>query len=320
MSRKKTIFFTIITLVSGMVSFFNARLTALGKQEQAQIIPPNVAIEEEKFNVEAEGLITNIESLQKSLDSALEDPCTTDETIIGRANNIIKAHEQLIQQLGKHVVEIRQKLGEKNREYIMQLCAEAVSGPMIRIGTQGGRGGMMGGRNGMMNGRGGMMRGRNGIMNGRGGMMGRRGNMMGGRSSPTTNQEQENGGNRYRYGMQDSTTRGYGQCLRFRNRLVTRLQLAPEQVTLLQEKDPNFEAEALNLYEQLIAERQKLLAVFENPESNDNELTQQIDSFISSHSQLERRILHHVLVLRPDLTVEQQKWLIGLCRRFALNE
>jgi hypothetical protein len=36
---------------------------------------------------------------------------------------------------------------------------------------------------------------------------------------------------------------------------------------------------------------------------------------ISAHSQIERRIAKHVLVLRPYLTIEQQKWLIGLCRR-----
>jgi len=36
---------------------------------------------------------------------------------------------------------------------------------------------------------------------------------------------------------------------------------------------------------------------------------------MTAHSTIERRIVKHVLALRPYRTVEQQKWLIGLCRR-----
>ena len=166
----------------------------------------------------------------------------------------------------------------------MQLCVEAVSGQMrilgARMGGQGGRG--------------------YGYRYGRQGRGGR--------------------GYGYRGGSEQGRGAGYGQRFRFRDRLANRLKLTSEQVTLLQENDPNFESESANLYETLMAERDKLLSVFENPESSDDELLNQIENLVSTHSRIERRIAEHVLILRPYLTVEQQKWLIGLCRRFDSNE
>ncbi len=107
--------------------------------------------------------------------------------------------------------------------------------------------------------------------------------------------------------------------LRVRDRLARRLRLNEEQAKLLLEKDPDFEASSINLRNALMTEREKLLSIFENPNSSDAELLLQIENFISTYSWIERRIAEHVLVLRPYLTVEQQKWLIGLCRRFESN-
>ena len=103
--------------------------------------------------------------------------------------------------------------------------------------------------------------------------------------------------------------------MRVRDRLARRLRLDERQVSILWDKDSDFEADSMRLRDILLAERTKLLAIFEYPQSTDEELLQQIDKLILAHSQIERRIAEHVLVLRPYLTVEQQKWLIGLCRR-----
>jgi len=175
------------------------------------------------------------------------------------------------------VVELRSKLQADNREHLMRLCAETVRGQMTRLGGRAGGGGWQNGTN-----RGGPRGGDYGY--GRGGGPGR-----------------GNGA-------------GYGQHLRAKERLARRLGLTEEQVTLLQDKDPDFEANSVQLRNALMTERDKLLAMFENPDSGDDELLQQIDKFISTHSWIERRIAEHVLVLRPYLTIEQQKWLIGLCR------
>jgi hypothetical protein len=108
---------------------------------------------------------------------------------------------------------------------------------------------------------------------------------------------------------------GNGLQLRARNRLARRLRLTEEQVGVLQEKDPDFERDSVRLRDALLAERVKLLSIFEDAASSDDELLQQIENLVVTHSRIERRIAEHVLVLRPYLGVEQQKWLIGLCRQ-----
>ena len=99
-------------------------------------------------------------------------------------------------------------------------------------------------------------------------------------------------------------------------RLANRLRLTQEQIQLLQENDPNFETDAYDLYRELMDERTNLVSAFENPQSTNEELLKHINNLITTHSKIERRMARHVLLLRPYLTIEQQKWLIGLCRRF----
>ena len=108
---------------------------------------------------------------------------------------------------------------------------------------------------------------------------------------------------------------GYGQGRRLGGGLAQSLRLTDEQIRIGQEQDPQFEADSANRRDTLLSERAKLLAVFENPTTTNDDLLGQLDRLILAHSQIERRVAAHVLVLRPYLTADQQKWLIGLCRR-----
>ncbi|GAJ23467.1 unnamed protein product, partial [marine sediment metagenome] len=96
------------------------------------------------------------------------------------------------------------------------------------------------------------------------------------------------GGRGYGYGRGGGAGRGngagYGLRLRVRDRLARRLGLDEEQVKLLLEKDPDFEASSMNLRNALMTEREKLLSIFENPNSSDAELLLQIENFISTYS------------------------------------
>ena len=285
MSRNKVTIYILITLTAGFISFVNARTTILRKLDQTEVAlqpwlasePRSITESEAQFNEKISELTSNLKVLQSELLTALENPLTSNETVLEHVDSINEAHEYAIRQIGEHIVELRHELGQINREKLMQFCMDALSGQISRLG---------------------------GRMNGQGG----RGYRYG----------QQNRGQRgygFRGGAEQGTT-GYGQRFRFWDRLANRLSLTSEQITVLQEKDPNFESESIDLYENLMAERQKLLSAFENPQSSDSELLQQLDSFISTHSRIERRIAEHVLLLRPYLTVEQQQWLIGLCRRF----
>ena len=107
----------------------------------------------------------------------------------------------------------------------------------------------------------------------------------------------------------------HGVC----KRLANCLRLDEGQISLMHEKDPEFEADAAELRSVLLAERSTLLSMVEDADSRDDELLQRIDKLVSVHSEIERRVIKHVLLLRPYLSAEQQKWLIGLCRRSQDN-
>lgn len=130
-------------------------------------------------------------------------------------------------------------------------------------------------------------------------------------------QGRRNGGGRgYGYGRGRGAGKGgYGMRMGGMNRLARRLDLSPEQSSILREKDPDFEQDSVRLRDALLEERAKLLAAFEDPSSTGDDLLGQLDKMISAHSRIERRIAEYVLVLRTYLSIEQQKWLIGLCRR-----
>ena len=288
MNRKRTAILAIVSFVCGAGAFFNARLAALNRRQadagtsrQWLNEASAAAIEqEERFEAELNLLTASLAAEQKSLASALEDPCTPNEMVLERTERVAQAHGHLLRRVAEHIVELRGKLPESNQSYLMGLCAETVRGPMCRTGGRAGGGRHDGpgggpGPRGRGNGR------------GRGAGFGRGG---GGRG-------------------------GYGMRMGARDRLARRLGLNEEQVSILQDKDSGFETDSERLRDALLAERTTLLALFEAPDSTDEELLQQIDKLISAHSRIERRIAEHVVVLRPYLTVEQQKWLIGLCRR-----
>ena len=271
MSKKKETIYFLIILAAGLLSFVNARVTTLARIKNAQSWlkdePKSVTESEEKFNNESAVLISKLRDKQSELMNALEDTQTSSEIVLKYVDAVNEAHQDLIRKIGQHIVELRHELDQTNQDKLMQLCADAISAPLQRLGA------------------------RNEGQTGRG----------------------------YRYGQQNRGQRGYGsgynQQFRFWNRLANRLRLTQEQVNKIQQTDPNFAAESNVLYEELTNERQKLLSVFENPQSSDSELLQQIDNLISIHGRVERKIAEHVLVLRSFLTIDQQKWLIGLCRR-----
>ena len=68
-----------------------------------------------------------------------------------------------------------------------------------------------------------------------------------------------------------------------------------------------------DLRQKLLDERSKLLASLENGENNYKHLLEHLDQLILAHNAIEHRVTKHVVKLRPHLTAEQQKWLVGLC-------
>jgi hypothetical protein len=284
MNKNRIIALTVIFVVCGVISFVGTRIAAIGLQkttDEASVpwlveAAPFVIELEEKFDKEVDGLIEDLLREQKSLASVIEDPCMPDESILAQAENVIAAHERLLRRVGEHVATLRLKLPGAQRKRLMGLCAEVLRGP---IGQGRGRGHGYGGP------------GRMGWQDSYGPGRGQHGHGFG----------------------REANGMGYSLRRRQRGRLAQRLNLTDEQIQITGEQDPNFESDLVQLRNTLLTERAKLLQVFEDTQTDNEQLLGQIDKMISAHSQIERRVARHLLVLRQHLNTEQQKWLIGLC-------
>lgn len=283
MNRNRTIALAVAVIVCGGISFIGTRLAAIDAQKTGRDgsvswlgeAAPSVVKLEEQFSNEVDELIEKLLHEQRDLAQIIEDPCTPDESILAQIENVIAVHEPLLRRVGEHVATLRSKLPEEQRERLMQLCAEVVRGPMRQ-----GRGrGYGGGRR-----------------------MGRQDSSGAGRGPRGRGYGREAGG------------RGFGQRRRQGGRLAQRLGLTDEQLLIIREKDPDFEADLTQMRNTLLTERATLLTMFEDAQTDNEDLLKQINKLVSAHSQIERRIARHLLVLRPHLNTEQQKWLIGLCR------
>lgn len=283
MNRNRTIALTVAVILCGGISFIGTRLAAISS-ENAETkrslswlaeADPSILVREEKFTKEADKLIENLLREQRNLAQVIEDPCASDASILTQVEAVIEVHEPLLRCVGEHITMLRTELPEAQRERLMDLCAEVIRGPM----RQGGGRGYGGGRG-----------------------LGRQDASEAGR-----------GQRGYGYGRQ-AGGRGYGQGRGQGGRLARRLRLTDEQILVIQEKDPNFETDLTQMRNTLSAERSELLNAFENAQTSNEQLRVQINKLVSTHSQIERRIARHLLVLRPHLSAEQQKWLIGLCR------
>jgi len=280
MSRNKAVILTAVMAISGGASFVATRLAATGPRQTGPAgsvtwlggAPDSVVELEKSFSGQADALIETLLQAQKTLATAIEDPCTPDAAVLAHVETVISAHESLLRRVGEHVAVLRLELPAGQRERLMDLCAETLRGPLIRGGGAGrgfGGGSRMGPRDGSGAGRG------------------------------------------YGYGGGG----GYGRGRRLGGGLAQSLRLTDEQIRIGQEQDAQFEADSASLRDTLLRERAKLLAAFEDPAATNDEILAQLDKLILAHGQIERRVAAHVLVLRPHLTADQQKWLIGLCRR-----
>ena len=91
------------------------------------------------------------------------------------------------------------------------------------------------------------------------------------------------------------------------------LGLSAERAQLVQKADPAFSVEAERLSATLDTARDGLARLLETPSATDREILDQVEQVITAQDALERRVARHVLAIRPHLTPDQQKRLMGLC-------
>lgn len=91
------------------------------------------------------------------------------------------------------------------------------------------------------------------------------------------------------------------------------LHFDKEQSAAVDEHDPQFPKEVRKLREALAEERGRLIALFENVDTPNDDLRQQINTVIETHNQLEWRVADYLLTVRHHLTPAQQQRLFSLC-------
>jgi hypothetical protein len=95
--------------------------------------------------------------------------------------------------------------------------------------------------------------------------------------------------------------------------LARNIEFTPEQIQLFEQLDPKFEVESTKLAKTVSDEHEQLALLLETQSTNDNDILEQLEKLFESRAQLERRTSRHVLLIRPHLSPEQQKILVGLC-------
>ncbi|MBN2314450.1 MAG: periplasmic heavy metal sensor [Sedimentisphaerales bacterium] len=277
MSRNRTIVFIVVVVACGVISFVSTRLAATGSQknEHDGSIP--------WLAQAAPSVIELEEKFNKEADGLIED-------LLQKQNSLALAIEDPYTPDASILAQVEKATA--SHEHLLRRVGEHVAMLRLKLPAEQ-RERLMGLCANVIRGPIGQGRGRGyGYGGGRGMGRGQRGWGRG----------REGGG------------RGYGQRRGQRGRLAQRLGLTDEQIQITQEQDPDFGADLAQLRNTLFADRENLLSMFEDPQIENETLLKQINRLISSHSRVERRLAQHLLILRPHLNVEQQKWLIGLCR------
>lgn len=289
MSKLNTSVLVIVTLVCGAGAFFVSRSMAVTEAEQTENCQcrwlegesSDTVSLENKFNSRIEELSQKLGQERNSLAELFADAQTDNESITQQAESVIIAQENLISSVAEHVTSLRGKLSAEQRSYFMDMCASSIRGPMRRGNRHG---------NGSGNGKG------NGNGNG----------YRGGRNSTC---ETECGDELTADISAVNGMRGPGKG----RRIAEKLALDDEQMANAAEKDPGFDEQCREYCMQLTMKRGELLAAFENDQASNDEILRKTDELIKAHTTLERRIISHILILRPFLTGEQQRLLVGLC-------
>lgn len=284
MKRAERIILTTILLVSGVISFSIARMTAIAAEKShrntshqwTNALPDNLIELEKRFDVEYDELIKVLISEQKSLASILADASATDKAIIEQAEIVSQAHEKLMRSAAEHIIKIHRKLPLVQKDLLMQFCAESLQGSDRTLDEA--RGAYC-----------------------------RDCRRKCGLPCP--------GSCSLKDGLECCKSCTNTTCPARGKGFAQILMLSEQQLEAIKQQDPAFAADSKKLRQRLIEQRSKLLEMFEDPQTKDQDLLQQVDHLISAHRAIEKRVAEYVVLLRPHLTQEQQKWLIGLCFR-----
>ena len=270
-------FFIMVTvmLLIGGATFYSSRSSAISAQDPLNNADagwlttdsPEILELEEAFQQNNSIRVKTLNDCQDILAQAIENMQSSDDNILQASASVSDAHEKLVLDVARHIINLRKKLPVSSQDLFMELCSKTVSGPFRRF-------------------------------------------IMPGGSCSTANAGNGECSNAA------GKNKGFGKQRRQRRRngLGNPLRLTDKQIQWAATQDPTFQRDLDSLRSEFLTHRGHLCKSFQTEEISDELLYQAIENMIKAHNQLEKRIIEHIIVIRTRLTVDQQKWLIGLCR------
>ena len=277
-----------IAVIAGFISFYITHSLEVDKSYTSQNAMRNwLALTNEQdniirqtapdFDTEAAELSRDFVAERQQLARLLEASLSSDEQITAQVEKVIEASHALLKRVVTHILAIRKHLSPQQHQKFMRLCSNIISGRAAK-------GRLLEGNN--------VGPGKQYFGTGKG-----------------------RGRGRGRLGQERGKGRGQGQGWgrRHRRGLTSDIDFTPEQIKTIQQLDPGFKVESTELTEAVFKEHKQLALLLDNLTTNDNEIWQQLETLLEARAQRERRISQHVLLIRPLLSTEQQKVLVGLC-------
>jgi len=91
------------------------------------------------------------------------------------------------------------------------------------------------------------------------------------------------------------------------------LGLSADQTKAVEQADPAFATETDDLRTDLCGKRDKLAGLLEDTQTPKQQILDQVELVIAAQDKLTRRVAEHLVTIRPLLTPQQQKQLMGMC-------
>jgi hypothetical protein len=89
--------------------------------------------------------------------------------------------------------------------------------------------------------------------------------------------------------------------------MARHLKLPPEVQARIDALDPTFAEDLAALRDERRAQRRELASLLESTESTDDDIRACVEHGIETHNRFERRVLDHLLLVRRELTSDEQK-------------
>lgn len=230
---------------------------------------------EPNFDKEAAELSLAFIAERQQLSRLLDTPHSTNEQITAQVERVIKANHAMTRRVVTYILAIRKHLSPHQQQQLMHLCSNIIQG-----------------------------------RKGKRCLLGRTNN---GSGTQHFSQGKGNGRGSSQYGQ--GFGKGQGHGITYRGGLTRNIEFTPEQLRAIQQLDPEFEAESIEFAETAFKEHERLALLLETPSTNDNDILQQLEKLLEAQARLERLTSQHVLLIRPHLSPEQQKILVGLCAK-----